>query len=79
MDSLNDILSRKDLDEPPEVAAIKRYVEVEFHADVGVKVQSETIVIMAKSAALANTLRMRTLQIQKAAETTKKLVLRIEG
>lgn len=77
MDSLNDILSRKDLDMPPEAVAIKSYVERKFKSTVGVKVQPHNIVITADSAALANTLRLQTVQIQKAADTNKKLTFRI--
>ena len=77
MDSLNDILSRKDLDEPGEITAIKRYVEREFSSKVGVIVQPATIIITTSSAALANSLRMQVLDLQKAAQTTKKLIFRI--
>lgn len=77
MDSLNDILSRKDFDVPPEVTAIKSYVERKYHMTVGVTVQPASIIIVAPSAALANTLRMQTVHIQKAAATQKKLIFRI--
>jgi len=77
MDSLNDILSRKDLDEPGEITAIKRYVQREFSSNVGVTVRPAAIIITTSSAALASSLRMQVLDLQKAAQTTKKLIFRI--
>lgn len=77
MDSLNEILSYKDFDEPPEITAIKQYIERHFQTTVGVAVQQNLIIITAKSAALAGTLRMHTRPIQVAAATEKRLLFRI--
>ena len=77
MDSLNDILGRKDFDEPPEAAAIKRYVKTEFKTAVGVMVRERDIVIMVPSAALANTLRLRGPEIRRLVQTDKRLTYRI--
>ena len=77
MDSLNDILQRKDFEEPPEVAAIKRFVQDKFHSDVGVSVKPSAISIACKSAALAGSLRMVEPELRRAAQTTSRLVFRI--
>lgn len=77
MDSLSDILGRKDFDEPPEAAAIKRYVQAEFQATVGVQVRERDIVILVPSAALANTLRLRGPAIRRLCQTDKRLTYRI--
>ena len=53
MDSLHTILGRKDFDEPPEMASIKKYVQDKFQTTVGVQVRERDIVIMVPSAALA--------------------------
>ena len=76
-DSLLDILSRKDFEEPPEIKAIKRFVEEHFHESVEVIVRDREIIITSPSAALAGTLRLRVREIQKSAGTTKRLILRI--
>lgn len=76
-DSLNDILSRKDFDIPPEVRAIKEYVRRYYETDVVVTVQPHMILIATKSAALAATLRMNLPKLQAAANTDKKIMLRI--
>jgi hypothetical protein len=77
MDSLHDILSHKDFDEPSEGAVIKRYVREQFDETVAVTVNEREIIIAARSAALANTLRMRTLALQKLVGDKKRLVFRI--
>ena len=77
MDSLSDILGRKDFDEPPEATAIKSYALIEFNAVVGVQVRERDIVIMVPSAALANTLRLRGPTIRRLCNTDKRLTYRI--
>ena len=77
MDSLHDILSRKDFDEPPEIVAIKKFVEDTFQEEVGVSVREREIIVHVRSASLANALRLKITQMQKAANTTKRVVFRI--
>jgi hypothetical protein len=77
MDSLNDILSRKDFEEPPESMAIKTYVRERFHTTVGVSVKPDTIIITARSAALAGTLRLHSHELTTTTQTDKRLVFRI--
>jgi hypothetical protein len=77
MDSLNDILSRKDFDEPPESLAIKRYVREQFDEAVAVTVREREIIVAAPSAALAGTLRMRVLALQKLVGKQRRLIFRI--
>jgi len=77
MDSLSDILHRKSFDEPPEMAAIKKYVEEEFKIKVGVQVRERDIVVNVPNAALANTLRLRGPEIKRRCQLTKRLTFRI--
>jgi hypothetical protein len=76
-DSLLDILTRKDFSEPPEIKAIKQYVADHFQEAVEVIVREREILVTAPSAALANTLRYHVRHLQKAAQTSKRIVLRI--
>ena len=76
MDSLSDILRRKDFDEPPEMAAIKKFVQDRYQETVAVTIRERDILIATRSAALANTLRLNTRQLQAAAKTDKRLVFR---
>ncbi len=77
MDSLNNILSQKDFEEPPEVAAIKQFVQGAFHSAVGVTLQPNAILITAPSSALIGSLRLETPRLQAAAGTSKRLIFRI--
>jgi len=77
MDSLFDILGRRDYDVPPEVVAIKKYIHQEFGADVEVLVRVKDIVIAGRSAALVGSMRLHGPRIQKAANTDKRLVFRV--
>lgn len=77
MDSLHSILSNKDFDEPPEMSSIKKYVQEEFQTAVSVLVRDRDIVVGVPSAALANTLRLRSPEIKRRCQITKRLTFRI--
>lgn len=79
MDSLSNILSRKDFDEPPEMTSIKKYVQDEFQVAVSVLVRDKDIVVQVPNAALANTLRLRGPEIKRRCQLTKRLTFRIGG
>ncbi len=74
--SLADIMSNK-WDEPPEIKAIKDYVRTKFKSNVTIKISEKQIAISAPNAALAATLRMHIVDLQKAAKSDKKLLIRI--
>lgn len=77
MDSLEDLLSKYSPKEPAEVVALKRYIDETFHAASSIGMRGEAIVITVASAALANTLRFHTTQLQAAAQTDKRIIFRI--
>lgn len=79
MDSIFSILADKNFDEPPEILSIKKYVEDEFQASVGVQVRNNDIVVTVPSAALAGTLQMRVPEIKRRCQLDKKLIFRISG
>jgi hypothetical protein len=76
-DSLGDLLARRNLDEPPEVRAIKAYVRRHYDAEVKVTVQPHTIVVAARSAGLIGSLRLNLPKLEAAAATDKRILLRI--
>jgi hypothetical protein len=76
-DSLSDILLNRNFDEPAEALAIKKYVLEKYNKSVAVTVREKDITITAQGAAFANTLRMQWIQLQRAAQTEKRLVFRI--
>ena len=77
MESLQDILTRYEPPGDPELVAVKRYVEEQFHAQVSVAVRGDVLVITVPSAALANTLRLQSTKMQAVCQVTKRLVFRI--
>lgn len=77
MQSLFDILGSKDYDVPPEVIEIKTYVKRHFNSDVTITIQTNVIVITAKSASLAGSLRPHLHKLTKQLKTEKKLIIRI--
>ena len=76
-DSLFDILSRKDFSEPPELIAIKKYITEHFQVEAELMNRDFDIIITVPSAALASTLRFHVPKMQKAAQTKKRLIIRI--
>ena len=77
MDSVFSVLSKKDFDEPPEMASIKKYVLDEFKTEVGVQIRDKDIIIKVPSAALANTLRLRGPEIKRRCQLDKRLTFQI--
>ena len=77
MDSLQNLLGQYAPQQPAEVVAIKRYVHEHFQAESSVTAQRDSFIITVASVGLASSLRLRTLDIQAAAQTNKRLVFRI--
>ena len=77
MDDLRNILQRRDFDEPPEVRAIKEYVRRYYDTEVRVTMQQHAIVVSARSAALIGSIRLNLPKLQAAANTDKRILLRI--
>lgn len=76
-ESLFDIFSRKDFSEPPEIAAIKDYVREHFDVEIEVIPRDYDIILTVPSASLASVLRFHARKLQSAANTKKRLVIRI--
>ena len=74
---MKDLLKDRTPEEPPEIAAAKRYIFEQFGVPSSIRLQNDALIITVSSAALANTLRLRTVQLQAACHTDKRLVFRI--
>jgi hypothetical protein len=72
MDNLADLLAKRLPQEPPEIQAIKRYVQEHFREAVGVMVRGRDVVITVRSSALAGALRMRAVDLDKLLEKQEK-------
>ncbi len=76
-ESLGNILLNRNFDEPSEATAIKRYVLEKYGKSVVVTVREKDITITAQGAAFTNALRYQWKQLQKAADTDKRLIFKI--
>lgn len=75
---LHDILAKRNYSQPPEIAAIKKYVAEHFEGrEIGVSLTAHSIVITAKSAAFVGSLKNHTRQLQATADTQKRISFRI--
>lgn len=79
MDSLSNIISGRNFDEPPEIGLIKNYVKKEFNVSVNVQILENSVIISVPNAALANTLRLRGPHIKQLCKTNKRLTFRISS
>ena len=77
MQGISDILSHRDFDVPPEVIAIKTYVERHYHTSVEVTMSPRGIIVSAPSSGLIESLRLNIRDLQKAADTDKRISFRI--
>jgi hypothetical protein len=79
MDSLYDLLSSKNFDEPPQIAAIKDYIRTKYNAEASVTMRENDILVVIKSSSLASRLRFDMPKLKESAKTDKRIVLRINS
>jgi hypothetical protein len=77
MDSMGDILARKEFDEPDEVKLIKQFVRDNYNESVSISVSKDGFVVYVDSASLANALHLRLPDLRKIIGPTKRLSFRI--
>ena len=77
--SLSDILGKRESAEPPEITAIKEFVQKNFGKTPAVRLTNNSIMIIVSSAAFAGALRPRLLELQEYAKTDKRLIIRINS
>lgn len=77
MDSIGDLLSKRQLKKPDEIEIIKSYAKEQFDESVKISVSERTIIIAVGSAPFAATLRHHLVKLQNLTQTQKKIVIRI--
>ncbi|MCK9641711.1 MAG: hypothetical protein M0R39_17550 [Prolixibacteraceae bacterium] len=77
MDSLKDILAKKDLDEPTEATALREYCQELFDFTPKISIKNDDIWLLVPNGILATELRMRQVEIKRRCQLTKKLIVRI--
>ena len=77
IDSVGDLLHNRRPTTPPEIDRIKQYIKKQYDKTVSVEIHKNHISVVTPSAALANTLRLDMPRVQAAAESDKKIVIKI--
>lgn len=77
MDSVKNILSQKNLDEPTEITALREYCLELYHFKPKIAVRKDSIWLYVPNGMLATELRMRQTEINRRCALTQKLIIRI--
>jgi hypothetical protein len=76
MDSLQDILGKRDFRPPDEVAAVKEFISRRYNSPSLVRVERSVLIVKVPSSALAATLQLEQRRMIEACRITKKLIIR---
>ena len=77
MDSIKDILAKKDFEKPTVVDAVINYISTNFKSKATVQISGKNLVIIVKGSSLANQIRLRQVDIYKKCDLgVLKLVIR---
>jgi hypothetical protein len=76
MDSLQDILGKKNFRPPDEIAAVKDYIERRYKSPSRVRVERDAVIVWVPSSALAATLQLEQNTLIKTCGLKKKLIIR---
>jgi hypothetical protein len=77
MDSLQEILGKRDFTPPDEMAAIREYISRRYKANSYVRIQRDAIIVSVRGSALASTLRLEQNRLIEECNIKKRLVIRI--
>lgn len=75
--SLRDILNSNQPTEPAEILVIKQFIKTHFKSECRITTSEYSIIIGVKNASLAGALRLKLHELQKQANTTKRISIRI--
>lgn len=76
MDSLQDILGKKNFTPPDEIASVKDYITRRYNSSSRVRVERDVVIVRVPSSALAATLQLEQNRLIEACRITKKLIIR---
>ena len=77
MDSIKDLLAKKDVDEPTEVTALKHYCKQQFNFTAKISLRTDILWLSVPNGILATELRMRQTDIITRCGITKKFRIKI--
>jgi len=74
---LSDLFANRFESEPPEILAIKTYIQDNFEESVSISIRDDQIIIMTRSSALAGALRPHLYKMSKLTESKRRLLIRV--
>lgn len=77
MDSLQEILGKKDFTPPDEVAAVKEFITRRYNSVSRIKVERDALIVRVPSSALAATLQLERNSMIEACRIKRKLIIRV--
>jgi hypothetical protein len=76
MDSLQDILGKKDFRPPDEIASVKEYIKRRYKSPSTVRVERDVLIVRVPSSALAATLHLEQNRMIEACNINRRLIIR---
>ena len=76
MDSLQDILSKRDFTPPDEVVAVKDFITRRYNSKSTVRVERDALIVRVPSSALAATLQLEQRSMIEACDIKRKFIIR---
>lgn len=76
MDSLQEILGKKDFTPPDEIAAVKAYIKRKYQSNSYIRLERGALIVRVPSSALAGTLQLEKQKIVEKCGVKSKLVIR---
>ncbi len=76
MDSLQDILGKRDFTPPDEIATVKEFIWRRYKSPSRVRVERDVIIVRVPSSGLAATLQLEQNRLIEACNLKKKLIIR---
>ena len=76
MNSLQDILGKKDFVAPDEIKLVKDYISRKYKSACSVQLQRDTIILKVPNSSLASTVRLEQNRLIETCQLKKRLVIR---
>ena len=76
MDSLQEILGKKDFRPPNEVVAVKEYITRRYKSTSTVRVERDVLIVRVPSSALAATIQLEQRTMIDKCQITRRLIIR---
>lgn len=76
MDSLQEIMGKRDFTPPDEVTAVKEFIERRYKSPSTVKIERDVLIVRVPSSALAATLQLEQRTLIDSCRVTRRLIIR---